>query len=377
MSESSSEKIWIIASRESNDEKVMNSCIKILESLNNNGISSKDARIVFNEDLTMRIETNGLSLYEGDTIVRPPLVVLTRIHSGCMSFDFHVTLLIHLELMGVIVCNPSKCVVTCTNKVLHLAELALHNIPLATTLSYSSKSLDMVNTKLVEQELKSPVIVKSVHGNRGNKVFLLPQAEMMEEMKGILNHDVPYLFQHYVKESHGRDMRVIVINNECVFAMIRSSNSNSVKANLSQGGTGEIVTGKYPDAEALAVRISKILKMDLAGVDLLFSNEHGYVCCEVNNCPAFTLALSLVATKIAQMLISKLPTYAASSTPTKADTKLLAKGPNMASTPLSVTDLLTSTPKGTDYCSPYEIQKCASCEEDISLLTTSFDETKI
>jgi hypothetical protein len=159
--------------------------------------------------------------------------------------------------------------------------------------------------------------------------------------------------------------------------MIRSSNSNSVKANLSQGGTGEIVTGKYPDAEALAVRISKILKMDLAGVDLLFSNEHGYVCCEVNNCPAFTLALSLVATKIAQMLISKLPTYAASSTPTKADTKLLAKGPNMASTPLSVTDLLTSTPKGTDCCSPYQIQKCASCEEDISLLTTSFDETKI
>ena len=76
------------------------------------------------------------------------------------------------------------------------------------------------------------------------------------------------------------------------------------------------------------------------------------------------------------MLISKLPVHAA-STP-KVENKLLSmNAPIASSTPLSVTDFLTYTPQGASCCSSYEQQKCASCEHDISLLTTSFDETKI
>ena len=53
------------------------------------------------------------------------------------------------------------------------------------------------------------------------------------------------------------------------------------QANLSHGGSGEVVTGRHPDAEAQAVRICTVLDMDIAGVDLLFSDEDGYLCCEV------------------------------------------------------------------------------------------------
>lgn len=69
--------------------------------------------------------------------------------------------------------------------------------------------------------------------------------------------------------------------------MIRRAAPGAFRANLAQGGHGEIVTGQYPEAERLAERISHILKIDICGVDLLFSGS-GFVVCEVNNNPGFS-----------------------------------------------------------------------------------------
>ena len=33
----------------------------------------------------------------------------------------------------------------------------------------------------------------------------------IQDLTGVLSHEVPYLFQKYIKESHGRDMRVVVV----------------------------------------------------------------------------------------------------------------------------------------------------------------------
>jgi glutathione synthase/RimK-type ligase-like ATP-grasp enzyme len=122
-------------------------------------------------------------------------------------------------------------------------------------------------------------------------------------------HDVPYLFQRYVKESHGRDLRVIIVDKEPVFAILRQASSDSLKANLSAGGCGQIVTGMYPKTEAMAIRICEVLEMDMAGFDLLFSDEHGFVCCEVNNYPGMGSDIhkgNHVEDKVADMLVRKL-----------------------------------------------------------------------
>ncbi|GAX83200.1 hypothetical protein CEUSTIGMA_g10626.t1, partial [Chlamydomonas eustigma] len=74
---------------------------------------------------------------------------------------------------------------------------------------------------------------------------------------------------------------------KAVFSMVRASDTGSLQANLSQGGSGKVVTKQYLDAESLAERIADVLEMDIVGVDLLFSDKFGYVCCEVNNNPGF------------------------------------------------------------------------------------------
>jgi hypothetical protein len=88
-------------------------------------------------------------------------------------------------------------------------------------------------------------------------------------------------------ESRGTDCRIICVGGKAIYSMIRRAAPGAFRANLAQGGHGEIVTGQYPEAERLAERISHILKIDICGVDLLFSGS-GFVVCEVNNNPGFS-----------------------------------------------------------------------------------------
>jgi RimK family alpha-L-glutamate ligase len=149
--------------------------------------------------------------------------------------------------------------------------------------TYSQFDLSKLDLSAIESVVGFPAVVKASRGCGGRAVFLVRSREHLQELTSVLKHDMPYVFQEYIEESHGRDLRVVVIGGEVVLAMMRSSADGSMRANLTQGGNGELVTGKYLEAESLAVRIAAALGMDLAGVDLLWSNKHGYVCCEVNN----------------------------------------------------------------------------------------------
>ena len=299
--------VWVLGTKHKKPEQCQDR-VKIVNAIGSR-IGEGNVRLMYYEDLTIKVDAEGLYLYEKGVAIKPPKVILNRIASSEGITEFIMPLLRQLEYLGVIICNSSNATMLATHKFLHLQELASNKIPIASTFSYSAVDLSEVNTTLVDNELGYPQIMKSVHGSQGSKVVLLPSPDLVTEMKHVLNHEVPYLFQDYIKESHGRDMRVFVVDNEAVFAMIRSSNTSSVKANLSAGGTAEVVTGKYPDAEALAVRICHHLKMDIAGVDLLFSDKYGYVCCEVNNCPGLSKSIyegTGVEYKIAEMIVRKL-----------------------------------------------------------------------
>jgi RimK family alpha-L-glutamate ligase len=233
---------------------------------------------MYYEELTIKVDAEGLYLYEKGVAIKPPKVILNRIASSEGITEFIMPLLRQLEYLGVIICNSSNATMLATHKFLHLQELASNKIPIASTFSYSASDLSEVNTTLVDNELGYPQIMKSVHGSQGSKVVLLPSPDLVSEMKNVLNHEVPFLFQDYIKESHGRDIRVIVVDNKVSFSMIRSSNTSSVKANLSAGGTAEVVTGKYPDAEELALKLNNpTLKAAISGnIGNVYANKKDY-----------------------------------------------------------------------------------------------------
>ena len=259
----------------------------------------EDVLLVHEEDIMQRsCCERGLALFRGEQELPIPQLVFVRIGSDVMDPNFTYTLLIHLEKMKVRLINSYEATQLATNKALTYQILSSngessllischHNnhlgIPIPVSYTYSQFNISKVDISFLDDALGYPMVVKAVRGHGGRRVHLIDNANALHQLFENASHDVPFVFQEYIKESHGRDLRVAVIGGEVAFTMMRRAQNNNFCANLTQGGDGELVTGSYPEAEVLAIRIAAVLGMDVAGVDLLWSEQHGYVCCEVNN----------------------------------------------------------------------------------------------
>lgn len=279
-------RIWIMTIFDSVETiKSVQKIMRYFESQDN--INTDDVFCFDQKDIMLRMDTeSGLSVYIQGVKMSAPKVFHCRIGSDVIEPDYHITVLRHLQLMGSRIVNNIDAIMKTTNKAWHLQDLAAHGIPIATTLSYNYDELKYFQN--VDNTLRYPIVMKMVRGNGGNMVFLIGTPTSHSEMTSVLNNNYPYIYQEYIKESHGKDLRIIVIDHKPVFSMIRQSKTESFRANLKQGGHGDVVTGKFPDAEELAVKISKIINIEVCGVDLLFSDKYGYICCEVNNNPGFS-----------------------------------------------------------------------------------------
>jgi len=243
-----------------------------------------DYKIIMQENIIFKITQDGLDTFiDNIKVTEYPNVLWFRVNA--IHCDFQITLLRHFESLGIRIVNSIDAILKATNKVWHFIELAKHNIPIPATFSYCDSEIKLYDDP--ENTLQYPIIAKAVRGSLGNKVFTIPNKIIHKELLGVLDHTVPYLYQEYIQESHGRDLRIVVVDKKSLITILRKSTDGSVRANISQGGTSETVTGVYPEAEKLACRIAEILDIDICGVDLLFKGDNEFVCCEVNNRPDF------------------------------------------------------------------------------------------
>ena len=122
-----------------------------------------------------------------------------------------------------------------------------------------------------------PVVVKSLSGSFGARVFLAEnkkQFEQLLKMAQITNSKFNIIIQEFIKDSYGKDLRVFVVNNKVVGCMLRQSVDDDFRANITRGGEG------FPyevndQIEWISSEASKALDLDIAGVDLLFDGD-GY-----------------------------------------------------------------------------------------------------
>lgn len=66
-------------------------------------------------------------------------------------------------------------------------------------------------------------------------MFLARDKHHLADLSHLIRHDAPYLFQKYVKESHGKDVRVIVVGGRVVGTMLRCSTDGRMQSNCSLG----------------------------------------------------------------------------------------------------------------------------------------------
>ena len=202
----------------------------------------------------------------------------------CIYLDKDKYISYMLEKAGIRLFNSARAIELCDDKMTTALALSNSGIPMPKTLPGllcydESAPLNEQALRIVEEELGYPVIVKSSFGSMGTGVFKAENFEQLKVAASALKMQ-PHLFQQYIAESAGRDIRVIVIGGKAVAAMERISGGD-FRSNIAMGGRGLKIDMPVQVRE-MAEKAAALLNLDYCGADILFGKE-GFYLCEVNS----------------------------------------------------------------------------------------------
>lgn len=223
--------------------------------------------------------------------------VLPRIGNSITEYGLGVVR--HFELMGVTTVNSSMAINISRDKWRSVQLWKQHQIPMPATVLIR-----------VPQDVKPaveilgglPVIVKMIQGTQGIGVMLAENLSSLESILDTLwglNQNI--LLQRYVKESEGRDLRVIVVGDKIVGSMRRSARPGEFRANIHRGGLGEAVELPPLYAET-AMRVMQTTGLQVGGVDML-ETAAGPLVLEVNSSPGFEGIDKAVGCDVATLIV--------------------------------------------------------------------------
>ena len=198
------------------------------------------------------------------------------------SITFYGTAVVRqFEMMGVFPLNESVAISRSRDKLRSLQLLSRKGIGLPVT-GFAHSPND--TNDLLNIVGGAPVIVKLLEGTQGKGVVLAETRKAAESVvEAFRGLNTNFLVQEFVKEAAGADIRCFVIGEKVVAAMKRQAQDGEFRSNLHRGGSAELIR-ITPEERATAVRASRIMGLNVSGVDILRSN-HGPVVMEVNSSP--------------------------------------------------------------------------------------------
>lgn len=201
-----------------------------------------------------------------------------------LFWDKDVLLAAWFEQLGIPVYNSAKAISLCDDKRKTYLCLLKEGIDMPDTvvapMTFRGIGFtDFTFLNQIENKLGYPMVVKEAYGSFGAQVYLARNREELEKtIKNCSSEEI--LFQQYIRESEGRDIRLQVVGERVVAAMYRYSDDD-FRANVSAGGHMRAYLPSKKEC-ALAIKAARAVGADFAGVDLLFG-KNGPLVCEVNS----------------------------------------------------------------------------------------------
>ncbi|MEX0911722.1 MAG: lysine biosynthesis protein LysX [Nitrosopumilaceae archaeon] len=217
-------------------------------------------------------------------------VVLER----CVSYFRGLHFTACLEFLGVPVINSFEVANNCGNKMITSLLLKKHNVP--TPKTYFSFSSEAALENL--EKTGYPMVIKPVVGSWGRGVMPLKDRDTADAIIEVRElSDGPLDRIYYLQEMVNRpprDIRVIVVGDQVVAAMYRTS-SGSFKTNIALGAE-PVVCEITKELEDVCMKAAKAVGGGILGVDVMEDKKRGLVVHEVNNTVEFK-GLAKVAKK--------------------------------------------------------------------------------
>jgi ribosomal protein S6--L-glutamate ligase len=234
-------------------------------------------------------------LFRGEEV--QPHAVIPRIGA---SYTFYGAAIVRqFEMADVFTVSSSDGISRSRDKLRAMQILSRAGVGLPTT-SFAHDSQDI--TGILEVVGGPPVVIKLLEGTQGVGVVLAETRQAAESVISAFRQlDANFLVQQYIGEAGGADLRILVVGGQVVASMKRQSPPGEFRSNLHRGGTAEVVTLSASE-RSTALRAAKAMGLDVAGVDLIQSND-GPMVLEVNSSPGLEGIEGASNVEIAELII--------------------------------------------------------------------------
>lgn len=185
------------------------------------------------------------------------------------------------EMMKVFTSLESQALTRSRDKLrsLQILSRAGLNLPKTAFTNFSKNS-----SKILDQLGEAPYVIKLLEGTQGVGVVLAENRSagesVLEAFQGL---QARVIVQEFIEEAKGADLRAFVVDGQVIGAMKRQAKEGEFRSNLHRGGTAELVQ-LSEDEEKAALKAARVLKLGIAGVDMLQSKK-GPMIMEVNSSP--------------------------------------------------------------------------------------------
>lgn len=225
--------------------------------------------------------------------------IIPRIGSSITHYGSAV--IRQFEMMNVFTALNSNALLRSRDKLRSMQLLSRESIDFPKTF-YTNMNSSLEAEEILEFVGGVPIVVKVLEGTQGVGVMLLEsKMAAVSVIQAMHSLHAKIMVQEFIEEAGGKDLRVFVVNNKIVGAMVREGKEGDFRSNLHRGGTAQ--QAKLSKEEKfVALQACKAMGLSVAGVDLIRSNR-GPLILEVNSSPGLEGIEAATGVNIAEAII--------------------------------------------------------------------------
>ncbi|GAB5418065.1 MAG: 30S ribosomal protein S6--L-glutamate ligase [Crocinitomicaceae bacterium] len=241
-------------------------------------------------------------IYKGKPLTNVDAVI-PRI--GASVTFYGASVIRQFEMMKVFTSLESQALTRSRDKLrsLQILSRAGLNMPKTAFTNFSKSS-----SKILDQIGPAPYVIKLLEGTQGVGVVLTETRSAAESvLEAFQGLQARVIVQEFIEEAKGADIRAFVVGGQVVGAMKRQAKEGEFRSNLHRGGSAEIIQ-LSEDEEKAALKAARVLKLGIAGVDMLQSKS-GPMIMEVNSSPGLEGIEASTGKDIARSIIRFVEDY--------------------------------------------------------------------
>ena len=225
--------------------------------------------------------------------------IIPRIGSSITHYGSAV--IRQFEMMNVFTALNSNALLRSRDKLRSMQLLSRESIDFPKTF-YTNMNSSLEAEEILDFVGGAPIVVKVLEGTQGVGVMLLESnMAAVSVIQAMHSLHAKIMVQEFIKEAGGKDLRVFVVNNKIVGAMVREGKEGDFRSNLHRGGTATRAQLSKEEKQ-VALQACRAMGLQIAGVDMIRS-ERGPLVLEVNSSPGLEGIEAATGVNIAEAII--------------------------------------------------------------------------